>query len=1037
MSIHEISGNDVPGRAAGSPPDVLIVHLTDIHITDANHPILARSESIANAVGSVIEESTHVLLLISGDIAQSGEPDEYVVARKFLSEIQTHINKWHPITLNIAVAPGNHDCNHTKSKTIVRRSVVAATKASTSDISDLINELNLVQADFLAFRDQVTPECHNISPLQTQKLFQLDDYRIHVELLNTAWCSIRDEDKIGQLTFPVDKLSAPGDAHLVIAAAHHPTPWFTPSDRRSLERWLDTNVDIVLTGHEHDHDDFIRLRAGRESCSGGARIVIGNALYTKEHGATLGFKCLQLDRANGRVRTISFEQQQRNNHYAKKIETDWVQFAPNELRRLGRTKPTAEFEAFLNSLDLNFTHPLASRKLKLDDLLVLPNLKVVNVENTDFGNFGDVVSGPDICAELLSQGRTLIVGGEQSGKTTLAKVFFRHAIDLGYVPIYLDAADVKSKNKGDITAWIYAAYRAQYGEELQTVVEQLPPEKRIVIVDNLESSPAGTEGVARIVQRIETLATRYVLLSSENPIISATLERALDRTAPNFLHDVSSYQLLPLNNSLRGELIRKWVVLGREDTEDSNKLIYESRRVKDYLDSAIRKNGFPKHPINILLLLQSWESVREASGVIHSGSHGFLFERLIIDSFEAARLKSSVGTTFSYLCAFARLLTDQNSSTVDQATFEEFYSLRQSANFMDVDIEDFLSDLIRIDVLFNDDRGIGFKHRYYYYYFLAREMSEKLDDDATILLLDRLVEFVHTERSSNVLTFLAHFRKERWVLERLLKKASNLYEEGGQSKLADRNALLLRFRTHKDQRILLDGPALRVSEHKEAQEDAHDEMEGALKMESEELDDPLQINSALKTVQVLGQILKSRAADIDGPRKIEIGLSILTLSRRTLEAMCRPLDLAADDVVRLLSNAFATTLKVNKERAVTIANQVFATFVVAIAIVCYGRASGALASSELDALRKQLGGDRSDFDAQLILLCSHLQVVEVFPADMVRALAANNQTSELSLAVLQQSTARRFFLNPPAKQVVRSICDTLNIKIKLLPHSEE
>ena len=69
----------------------VLLHLSDIHIKTPNDPILKRGESIAACLFSSLPLASHLFIVVSGDVAFSGEEKQYVLATDFLKRIQTVI----------------------------------------------------------------------------------------------------------------------------------------------------------------------------------------------------------------------------------------------------------------------------------------------------------------------------------------------------------------------------------------------------------------------------------------------------------------------------------------------------------------------------------------------------------------------------------------------------------------------------------------------------------------------------------------------------------------------------------------------------------------------------------------------------------------------------------------------------------------------------------------------------------------------------------------------------------------------------------
>jgi 3',5'-cyclic AMP phosphodiesterase CpdA len=91
---------------------IAILHLSDMHIDSARHPLLNRTERIARAVSSTGHAISHILLVVAGDIAQSGTQAEYKASIVFFDDLARHFNQaLPPVEISYVFVPGNHDCD--------------------------------------------------------------------------------------------------------------------------------------------------------------------------------------------------------------------------------------------------------------------------------------------------------------------------------------------------------------------------------------------------------------------------------------------------------------------------------------------------------------------------------------------------------------------------------------------------------------------------------------------------------------------------------------------------------------------------------------------------------------------------------------------------------------------------------------------------------------------------------------------------------------------------------------------------------------
>jgi len=88
---------------------VPICHLSDIHFVEGKNAILEKKEQLCSAILEYIHKNEDVLFLISGDIAQSCDENQYIVAKSFFKDIQETLFKRKNIKSHFIFAPGNHD----------------------------------------------------------------------------------------------------------------------------------------------------------------------------------------------------------------------------------------------------------------------------------------------------------------------------------------------------------------------------------------------------------------------------------------------------------------------------------------------------------------------------------------------------------------------------------------------------------------------------------------------------------------------------------------------------------------------------------------------------------------------------------------------------------------------------------------------------------------------------------------------------------------------------------------------------------------
>ena len=88
-----------------------LIHLSDIHIENENDLIFKRINKIESACISALPHKGTVLIVVSGDIANKGKAEQYILAKQFFDNLKSSIEKSTESRVIFAFAPGNHDCD--------------------------------------------------------------------------------------------------------------------------------------------------------------------------------------------------------------------------------------------------------------------------------------------------------------------------------------------------------------------------------------------------------------------------------------------------------------------------------------------------------------------------------------------------------------------------------------------------------------------------------------------------------------------------------------------------------------------------------------------------------------------------------------------------------------------------------------------------------------------------------------------------------------------------------------------------------------
>jgi 3',5'-cyclic AMP phosphodiesterase CpdA len=309
-------------------PSILLtwLHLSDLHFRESRN----YDETIVlKALLSDVEECMDKdslrpdFIAMTGDLAFSGKPAEYELARSFFDEL-LQITKLPRERL--FVVPGNHDVN--------RGLVTNGAKAITNALIDRgsVNSLlatdadrQLVMARFKPYAKFVNDYFGGHITFNNKQYFSVRSLlwpgpRIMLLGLNSAWVCVSDKDKtpgvlLGERqTRAALELAESGD--LKIALLHHPLDWLREFDQNDSAAMLLDNCDFILHGHLH--------RTATTQLSGPdtrAMVIGGGACYeTRQYPNMYNFVRLDLGSGTGTVCLRRYSDE-RGGFWAKDVMT--------------------------------------------------------------------------------------------------------------------------------------------------------------------------------------------------------------------------------------------------------------------------------------------------------------------------------------------------------------------------------------------------------------------------------------------------------------------------------------------------------------------------------------------------------------------------------------------------------------------------------------------------------------------------------------------------------------------------------------------
>jgi len=863
---------------------LVIVHLSDLHINlEKNADIInTKKQPFYNACSSIISKNDTVLFMITGDIADTGNTKEYTIAKKIVNEFYEHIKSQHEnVSMCFFATPGNHDCDFSLNDIVRQRLMQTINQNAPCVEQEIIDIICKPQFNYEQFSDEMKTNIKN--HLGHKYVLKFENKSIGIILINSAWLSTKQE-KYGELSIPVEFLPDPNskDADFNISLQHHPFHWLNPDNSALLQKYYRSCIDLSIFGHEHVIDD--------ESSSGNQwsfRKLKGHEFQNRNEGYEGGFAVYKLSNQLSNISIFEYLWSEKDNAFDLVNESHNQELKKNDRdNRLFRLKKSSV--TYLNDLGLALQHP-KKEIIYLDDLYCWPTLELYEMDQTK--NKVKVRINNDVPDYLSKQKTVIIDGGTLHGKTSLAKMFFKHQYASGNISIWFDWRSINKFEIESIKKRFERSFLDQYETNKAEHFRQLPKENRTIIIDDFDCMDIGEEKRKVLFDAIQDYFGCALYLTSSS------------MSFPYLWRELKEYSLvmmriLPLGNVKRNELIRKWYVLDESSVEAQGAEVdTKVNRAREVVDRILGDGSglLPASPFNILGTLQNIESVAAIGS--QASKFGYIYESLIRKNFE--RIPENYRELLMELSThLAYMLYQKKKLIIARSELEKLIDDFKVKFRITLDNNIALSSLCNARIFsFDKLNNYQFTYTYFYYYFVGKFFAQNIAKPDVKKQIEYISSRLYVEAYGNIMLFVCHFTNEESVIEELLLNAYCMYDDVDEFKFDQHKEVVERLNTLVENQLRMkpvgneedvknqkheelvrrDGLGINDGSERVVDESCFEETSSELKI--------TQFFNALKTINVLGQIVYNYPGKITGTKKEEIINETHSLGLRTIQML--------------------------------------------------------------------------------------------------------------------------------------------------------
>lgn len=335
------------------------------------------------------------------------------------------------------------------------------------------------------------------------------------------------------------------------------------------------------------------------------------------------------------------------------------------------------------------------------------------------------------------------------------------------------------------------------------------------------------------------------------------------------------------------------------------------------------------------------------------------------------------------------------------------------------------------------DGAFRFRYSYIYCFFVARFLADALTrkdgEAAARKAIEWLAARLYVRDYANIVIFLVYLTRDERTIASLVAHSKTLY--------ADRKAC--RFESDVDFINALTGvpPPLHLPpgdprEHKEIERRRLDDHERKSHVELQEdsaedreLDDVLRVNSAVKTLQILGQILRNFPGALRADVKREIAKESYILGMRTLSAVFDMIRGNLPLIREIFGELVRDRWKISDPRELAEAtDRVVFSLATALGVGMVRRVSQATGSAYLGETYADVVKLVPSTAIRVIDVAIKLDHQRGFPEKDVLALAEEVRENGLAFTALRLLVRDHFYLFPVDYTLRQSVCAKLGIR---------
>ncbi|HCD1470866.1 TPA: toll-Interleukin receptor, partial [Enterobacter hormaechei] len=494
------------------------------------------------------------------------------------------------------------------------------------------------------------------------------------------------------------------------------------------------------------------------------------------------------------------------------------------------------------------------------------------------------------------------------------------------------------------------------------------------------------------------------------------------------LNNYKQFELRGFGHQKRAEIVEKWVALGVEESISEEVLFEECDDFNARLDAIIRKNIVPPKPIYVLILLQMFEAYTQQN--LELTSHGHCYQQLVYQAFDNSGIpKKEFDRYLNVLTELAWAIhTKQGGLNSDELDifFDSYKKI-----YLGVDEDTVIGRLRSNSILTLKNGKTDFKYPYLFYFFAAKKIAESYTTDNDVCEKTKVIlNNLHREDYANILVFVTHHTKDKWVLESIQTALSCLFDDQKPAVLSTSQLTFLGAFIAQIPGLIMEQREVR-DERKKHHELLDDIERNANELDAFEENDILaKINKTFKGMEIAGQIVRNRHATLTREALLDLTVKGADTGLRFLNYFICLSDIAKHEVVKLVELTLSENPNFTNEQIKKEATKFFLQMTYGVINGVIRKIASSIGSKEASEIYDEIGGSEPTPAEILLKQAIQLQFKRKMDVDTIAYTVSQLQGNPVCIRILKEMIIQHVYMFPVDYRDKQRIDAMLELSVK-------